>query len=561
MQAELEMIQRRKAELETRYSAAKAGGAETAQIEAEAQQILAYEQAVLSKQQDERATILCCSCGVPVQANETRLCLTCLEQRGGVAEEISETNTVNYCKSCQRYESKNQWLMCEWESKELLALCLKRIRKPKDVRLVEASFIWTESHSRRIKVQIGVEREIDNVTIRQKKIVTFVVTTRQCDECTKSVTPHIWVSNVQVRQRAGVKRTMLFLEQLILKYEMHKNCNNIVDTPDGLDFQFSKPQHAQALVQFIRQHICCRVAPTATQLVSHDAKSNVFRNKYTTIIELCPINRNDLVYIPKKIASHLGGVPSLMICDRVSSGIRLVDPIGLRNVDLDGERYFKLGFQSLSSRMVEFMVLDAQPVDPSKIATAGIAGRFLQGMANKYAPTAGPLSRQSNAQIPSQLGNNGALDQLIQDQQMQGLTQAQDEVSVTSTVRTSAVRGRNNMVLAEVELCKCSDLGVNERYVRTISHLGAYLKSGDIVLGYDLATNNFSDSDGALNEVLRNFPYEVMVVKKQSHKKVKQWEFQNLPKDIRTRKCSEHEIAQAEQDIDDLAQELQALQV
>lgn len=243
----------------------------------------------------QASIILCCKCNLPTAANETRLCFECLKAEANITEGISELNSVNYCKSCERYESKPTWLRCEWESKELLALCLRRVKKPKECRLVSAEFIWTESHCRRIKVKLGVERELYGATLRQYVVVTFVVGYKQCEECTKSVTPHLWVSNLQVRQRREHKRTMLLLEQLILKANAHDKCINIVDLPDGMDFHFSKPQHAATLVQFIRSSLCVKVHPIATQLVSHDAKSNTYHNKYVQLIDLCPLCRDDLV--------------------------------------------------------------------------------------------------------------------------------------------------------------------------------------------------------------------------------------------------------------------------
>ncbi len=49
----------------------------------------------------------------------------------------------------------------ELESREMLALCLSRIRGlNKDVKLIDAGFIWTEPHSRRIKVKLKVEKEV-----------------------------------------------------------------------------------------------------------------------------------------------------------------------------------------------------------------------------------------------------------------------------------------------------------------------------------------------------------------------------------------------------------------
>lgn len=54
----------------------------------------------------------------------------------------------------------NHWVTAELESKELLALCIKKIKGLTKVKLVDAGFIWTEPHSRRIKVKLTIQKEV-----------------------------------------------------------------------------------------------------------------------------------------------------------------------------------------------------------------------------------------------------------------------------------------------------------------------------------------------------------------------------------------------------------------
>lgn len=61
-------------------------------------------------------------------------------------------------------------MKCELESRELLSLCLKRLkglnkvdtcrRAHLQVRLVDAGFIWTEPHSKRLKVKLTIQQEV-----------------------------------------------------------------------------------------------------------------------------------------------------------------------------------------------------------------------------------------------------------------------------------------------------------------------------------------------------------------------------------------------------------------
>jgi nonsense-mediated mRNA decay protein 3 len=52
-------------------------------------------------------------------------------------------------------------MTCELESKELLALCLKKIKGLNKVKLVDAGFIWTEPHSRRLKIKLTIQKEVN----------------------------------------------------------------------------------------------------------------------------------------------------------------------------------------------------------------------------------------------------------------------------------------------------------------------------------------------------------------------------------------------------------------
>lgn len=91
------------------------------------------------------------------------------------------------------------------------------------VRLIDASFVWTEPHSRRIKVKITIQKEVlANTVLQQTFVLTLVVQGGQCPACTKLAAKNTWKASVQVRQKVTHKRTFLFLEQLILKHRAHK---------------------------------------------------------------------------------------------------------------------------------------------------------------------------------------------------------------------------------------------------------------------------------------------------------------------------------------------------
>jgi nonsense-mediated mRNA decay protein 3 len=110
-------------------------------------------------------------------------------------------------------------------------MLLKKIRGiNKTLKLMDAKLVWTEPHSKRIKVKLTVSKEVMTNTVMQKEvIITFTEKNNQCDECRKSFTPHIWNTLVQLRQKVTHKRTFLFLEQLILKHKAHDKCINVAE--------------------------------------------------------------------------------------------------------------------------------------------------------------------------------------------------------------------------------------------------------------------------------------------------------------------------------------------
>jgi nonsense-mediated mRNA decay protein 3 len=69
------------------------------------------------------------------------------------------------------------------------------------VKLVDAGFIWTEPHSRRLKVKLSIQREVFNGAILQQTfVVDFVVETNMCIDCNRANTNiDVWRASVQVR--------------------------------------------------------------------------------------------------------------------------------------------------------------------------------------------------------------------------------------------------------------------------------------------------------------------------------------------------------------------------
>jgi len=68
------------------------------------------------------------------------------------------------------------------------------------VKLVDAGFVWTEPHSRRIKAKLTVQAEVMNGAILQQTfVVEYVVEPHMCMDCTRANTnTSVWTACAQV---------------------------------------------------------------------------------------------------------------------------------------------------------------------------------------------------------------------------------------------------------------------------------------------------------------------------------------------------------------------------
>ncbi|PKU34770.1 hypothetical protein llap_14926 [Limosa lapponica baueri] len=91
------------------------------------------------------------------------------------AAELTPVNQVFLALGDKRQSGRylqppGTWIQCTLESRELLALCLKKIKASlSKVRLIDAGFIWTEPHSKRLKLKLTVQKE-DNVVCLSPKL-------------------------------------------------------------------------------------------------------------------------------------------------------------------------------------------------------------------------------------------------------------------------------------------------------------------------------------------------------------------------------------------------------
>jgi len=399
--------------------------------------------------------ILCCVCGTSIDPNPANTCADCLASTSDVSRGLCTEATLHQCRGCQRWhQSEGKWIGCDIESRELMSLCLAKIsngiKKQANLRLVDASWVWTEPHSMRLKVRLTVQKEVQQGTILQQAfVVTYIVRNQQCVECQAEFRTGSWKSLVQVRQRVRHKRTFLYLEQLILKHGAHRGCLSIETFRDGMDFYFPEKNKAARFISFLESVVPIKVK-TSKKLIGTDVKSNISNFKYTNLVEIVPLCKDDLLYLPAKLARNQGNISRLVLVKGISSLIHLVDPLTGQTASVPPEMFWRDPIRPIisfaRSRVGKFVVLGKDAI-------------YLERNASKRS-----TSRQRS--------------------KLALLTVASEE-----------------------------DLGINDEQMQEKSHIGYLMKSGDVCIGYQLKDAQFNDDEAENARASGALP-DVVIVRK-----------------------------------------------
>jgi nonsense-mediated mRNA decay protein 3 len=393
--------------------------------------------------------IPCCLCGTLILPNAANQCPSCLAQNFDLQSLLQGNDRgdfliIHQCRQCRRFaRTETHYEYCEPESPQLLSICLKHIpvlnkkgHTSNQLQVIDASWIWQEEHSMRLKIRVTVRTEIEHVAIQQRVPVNFEIKWKMCTNCNREFTNRTWHALVQLRQKRDTatapRKGLAALEMALGRNkEIRKNVLKIDTTRQGLDFYFLTLSEAQQFALFLQ-----RLAPlkikTSSKLVSTDVKNNTANMKHTLTCDMVPLCRDDLILVHKESRSKLGG--RLALVSKVASVIHLVDASPKRNapleqMDVTADAYHKNGgaftILQTSERMIRFVVLDVELCDPTSTS-------------NDNEMYQGPAS------------------------------------------------GMEKYALADVQLARESDLGNNDEMLSCVTHLGNLLQPGDVVWGYDL---------------------------------------------------------------------------
>mmetsp|Transcript_5364 Transcript_5364/g.7967 ORF Transcript_5364/g.7967 Transcript_5364/m.7967 type:complete len:594 (+) Transcript_5364:95-1876(+) len=422
--------------------------------------------------------IPCCLCGVLILPNSANQCGACLAQQFDLKSILSKGPQggdliIHQCRRCRRYQHTESYFQeHEPESASLLALCLKNVpalsssnsyrsNGLSSVTLLDASWIWTEPHSMRLKLRLTIRADVGEsprcVTVQQRVPIEFHVHWGQCKDCKREYTNRTWQAVVQLRlKRAdGGKKGLVMLETAIARNnDIRKHVVGMETSRNGFDFYFMHLMHAASFSRFLGSVYPMKTKSTQ-KLVSEDIRNNSANIKHTTLCEIVPLSRNDLVICDKHAAQDGASVGRLTgrlaLVNKVSSTLQLVDAAPARTniheafADLHAERYWKgekyYRIMMSPRRLVHFVVLDVELC-----------------VGNSY--------------------NDNKSNHSDGD----GLTLYHGQSVV------------EKYALADIMVARASDASYEETFHCT-SHLGNLLDIGDIVLGYDLVSSVLTGAD------------------------------------------------------------------
>ncbi|KOX68769.1 60S ribosomal export protein NMD3 [Melipona quadrifasciata] len=318
---------------------------------------------VLNELVRQETMILCCICGIGIESNPANMCVACLRTQIDITKNIPKQATIHFCKGCERYlQPPSEWIYAALESRELLTLCLKRLRGLNRVKLIDAGFVWTEPHSMRLKVKLTVQAEVmSGAILQQIFIVEYTINHQMCNDCHRTEAKDYWRALVQVRQRATNKKTFYYLEQLILKNKAHEQTLGIKPIHEGLDFFYTNEATARKMVDFLSSVIPCRY-DHSKKLISHDIHSNIYNYKFTYSVEIVPISRDSVVCLPRKLSHQLGGINAICLVYKITNFIHLIDVA--TGQKLNATLYWRHNFNSICDpkQLIEYTVMDIEQI-------------------------------------------------------------------------------------------------------------------------------------------------------------------------------------------------------
>ena len=468
--------------------------------------------------------IVCCLCSAVIDANPRGTCEACLKKSLNIKTCIPTEFELVYCKECHRF-LRPPYVKIERESADMMKLCLSRIKSyDKKIKIIDSNFIYTEPHSKVIKIKITIQKEIEKNILSQDLIIEFKEKWNLCRDCQKLQTPHTWASCVQIRQRVPHKKTMLYLEQIILKNKMQKSSLYFEEANDGFDFFFSTRRAGEIFSNWIATVVPSKITYTKKYV-------SLSTSTFTYLVDVANVAKYDLFLLDKESYKKLGGIGPLLICTRLSSRTIFEDPRTFNHLYLDGNTFFKYKFNKFcnSNQLTEFLVLDVyEEID------------YNFGSINNNKNSGKNDKKKKKGKKKKNRKNKDESDSEEEKEENNNINEiSEDDTISLSTNYEKGVKDKEKKIEEEKEhILKCRKTFIklirnnNEKdkgeIIEIKSHLAEVIKPGDIYLGYDLRTINLDSENSAYLEANINKLPDVILARKKINVDVKDKKLKRL---------------------------------
>ena len=468
--------------------------------------------------------IICCICGVSMDANSEGICEACAKKNIDITTGITKVASLTYCRTCDRFK-KPPWMKVERESQDMMNLCLSKIKGLNKVQVIDSSFVWTEPHSKEIKIKITIQKELNKSLISTSFIITFKEDWTQCEDCKKTFTPHQWRAVVQLRQKVNHKRTFLFLEQVILKHKAQNKALNIKEHPEGVDFYFSNKAQANSFCSFVHEFLICQ-SKTSRQLISVDEKSNEAEYKESFRLEIAPVCQDDLVILNEEQYKKLGSIGPVLLCYKQVNSLKFIDPISFETLDLDNNTYWRYELKSYIDRkcLSEFLILSVEEeVDYKKIAEKDKSMRIIKKIVSKK-------NKKEKMDIDTNNDNDNSVN--INLNETKNSIKSNMTNSSKYMERLEKKLEEKKIKIVNVKCIRNSEKEENKEIIEIRSFLGRKMRPGDIYYGYDLTRINISDENEEFLSKKKGKIPDIILVKKKYNNYRRIFKLKHLKMDV-----------------------------
>lgn len=225
-------------------------------------------------------------------------------------------------------------------------------------------------------------------------------------------------------------------------------------------------------------------------------------------MEICPLCKDDLLYLPARTARNLGNISRLVLIKGISNVIHLLDPLSGQTAQLSGDAFWRDPIRPIitaaRSRMTRLVVLGKEPIVIRRNVSKKLANR------------------------------------------------------------------KQRSRLASLALAREADLGVNDRQFEERSHVGYLMRSGDVCVGYDLTETQLVDDDAESMRSSGKLP-DIVVIRKlyggvasgeAEAAKKRFWRLQRLDvevaEDMKSKRAAKNVTEADHMDEEDFMQEVEA---